>query len=199
MKNYKKNISLLALILSFSYSYAQSNIPTNANFTIESIKNGLKKSNIFEELGFDKSYHPQKSGADELAAFISGVVIESLQESGYAIAAADVELSDSAIYVRVVDPKLNLTIEKNSRKIQGDFILLFYSENRGDIKWGKEYTLTFESEDSVEGKNTNYLNNAAPLFLQSEKRAVYSGNKFEKFLAVTVAGIITYLFYSVRS
>ncbi len=198
MKNNKNYIALIALMFSFSYTYAQNDIPTSVNFANESIKNALKVSNVFEELSFDESYHLQNGGTGALAAFISDVVIVSLQERGFTIA-DDVELSDGAVNVRVIDPTLKLTIEKNSRAIKGEFILLFYSESGGDIKWGKEYTLTFGREDSVEGKSANYLNSAAPLFLRSGKRVVYSGNKLEKILAVTVAGIITYLFYSVRS
>ena len=198
MKKNKNYIALIALMFSFSHTYAQDDIPTNVNFANESIKNALMVSNVSEELSFDKSYHLQKSEAGALAAFISDVVIVSLQEDGYTIA-ADVELSVGAVNVRVIDPTLKLTIEKNSRTIKGEFILLFYSESSGDIKWGKQFTLTFGGEDSVEGKSANYLNSAAPQFLRSGKRVVYSGNKLEKILAVTVAGIITYLFYSVRS
>jgi len=59
--------------------------------------------------------------------------------------------------------------------------------------------LSFIGSDSIKGNDSRLLEEGAPDFLRSKKEIKFSSNITEKFLAGVIAGIISYLLYSVRS
>ena len=199
MINLNINILLLAALVQISNLSAQKEIPNNASFTIESINYALNKSKIFEDLLSDKTYHIQRSKTDSLSAFVTDVVYEYMKERGFKTNInSSGDNPETGLFIRIIEPMLDLDVKGGDRRLDGEFILLLYSVEGGKINWGEEHAVKFEVEDSVEGRSVKQLNISAPDFLRAEKRATFSGKKLEKVLAATVAGIITYLFYSVR-
>lgn len=197
----KLNIKFLlfAALLPFSNLLAQKTIPDNVTFAAESISHALSEMKMSEKLFTDKTYYVQKSKSDNLAAFVTQVVYEYLNELGYKTT-FDGKVADKEndLFLRIIEPMLILDVKGGNRKLDGEFILLLYSIEAGKIYWGEEYPVKFEEEDSVKGRSIKELNRSAPDFLRIEKKTIFSGKKLEKVLAATVAGIITYLLYSVR-
>jgi len=190
---------LLGALFPFSILLAQKEIPNNAAFTTESINFALNDLKISETLLPDKTYQVQQSKSDSLSAFITHVVYEYLKERGYKTAIDGKEDNPvTDLFMRIIEPMLKLDVKGDNRTLDGEFILLLYSIEAGKINWGEEYPVKFEGEDSVKGRSIKLLNNSSPGFLQIRKKSIFSGKTFEKALAATVAGIITYLFYSVR-
>ena len=190
---------LLGALFPFSILLAQKEIPNNAAFATESINIALNELKMSENLLPDKIYHVQKSNSDTLSAFVTHAVYEYLRERGYKTAIdgkGDNPVND--LFMRIIEPMLNLDVKGDNRTVDGEFILLLYSIEAGKINWGEEYSVKFEGKDNVKGRSIKQLNNSSPGFLRIGKKSIFSGKTFEKALAATVAGIITYLFYSVR-
>ena len=193
------NILLFAILFPFAILSAQRTIPSNMSFANESIKKSLKELNISEELRSNKSYHIQRSKSDSLSAFLSDVVSEYLKEGGHkTVFNGHGDNPETDLLLRIIEPILDLDVKGGKRRVAGEFTILLYSVEAGEINWGKEYSVIIAAEDNVGEKSAQYLNSMAPGFLRIEKKAVFSGKKLEKVLALTVAGIITYLFYSIR-
>ena len=191
--------SILAVLIQISILSAQNEIPNNVSFANESITAALNELEIFEELLSDRGYHIHRSKSDNLSAFMTDVVNKYLKENGFKAAVSNGGKNpETALFIRIIEPMLDLNVKGGDRTLDGEFILFLYSVERGKINWGEEYPVKIEGKDNVKGRSVIQLNNSAPDFLRVEKRAVFSGKKLEKVLAVTVAGIITYLFYSVR-
>ena len=190
---------LLAALFPFSILLAQKATPNHAAFATESINNALNELKMSEKLLPDKTYHVQKSNSDSLSAFVTYVVYEYLKERGYK---TDVDGKgdnpETDLFMRIIEPKLNLDVKDGNRTLDGEFILLLYSIEAGKIIWGEEYQVKIQGEDSVKGRSIRQLNKSSPGFLRTGKKPIFSGKTLEKVLAATVAGIITYLFYSVR-
>jgi len=195
----KTKVLLFAALFPFSILLAQKEIPNNAAFAAESITVALNELNIFENLLSDKTYHIQKSKSDTLSAFLAYVVYDYLNKQGIKSALdGNGDDQETNLFVRIIEPILNFDVKAGTRSLDGEFILLLYSIEAGKINWGEEYPVKFEGEDIVEGRSMKQLNKSSPSFLQIEQKSVFSGRTFEKVLAATVAGIITYLFYTVR-
>lgn len=193
------NILLFAILFPIAILSAQRTIPSNMSFANESIKKSLKELNISEELHSNKSYHIQRSKSDNLSAFLSDVVSEYLEEGGHkTVFNGHGDNPETDLLLRIIEPILDLDVKGGKRTVAGEFTILLYSIEAGEINWGKEYSVIIAAEDNVGEKSARYLNSMAPGFLRIEKKAVFSGKKLEKVLALTVAGIITYLFYSIR-
>ncbi|TFB12627.1 hypothetical protein E3V33_05010 [Candidatus Marinimicrobia bacterium MT.SAG.4] len=193
------NIILFAILFPFAILSAQRTIPNNIAFATETIKNAINELKISEELRSDKTYHIQRSKSDSLSAFLSDVVSEYLKESGHkTVFNGHGDNPESDLLLRIIEPILDLDVKGGKRTVAGKFTILLYSVEAGEINWGKEYSVIVATEDNVDGMSMQYLNSSAPGFLRIEKKAVFSGKKLEKVLALTVAGIITYLFYSIR-
>lgn len=190
---------LFAALFPFSILLAQKEIPNNAAFATESINYALNELKMSEKLLPDKTYHVQKSKSDSLSAFVTYVVYEYLKERGYKAAVdGKGDNPETDLFMRIIEPMLNLDVKGGNRTLDGKFILLLYSIEAGKINWGEEYPVKFEGEDSVKGRSIKQLNKSSPGFLRIGNKSIFSGKTLEKVLAATVAGIITYLFYSVR-
>ena len=192
-------ILLLGALFPFSILSAQKEIPNNGAFATESINFALNELKMSEILLPGKTYHVQRSKSDSLSAFMTDVVYEYLRERGYkTVIDGKGDNPEIDLLIRIIEPMLNLSVKGDNRTVDGKFILLLYSIEAGKINWGKEYRVKIEGEDSVNGRSIKQLNISSPSFLQIRTESVFSGHTLEKVLAVTVAGIITYLFYSVR-
>ncbi|TFB12523.1 hypothetical protein E3V55_00270 [Candidatus Marinimicrobia bacterium MT.SAG.3] len=197
----KQNINIILFVMLFPFSIlsAQRTIPNNIAFATETIKNAINELKISEELRSDKTYHIQRSKSDSLSAFLSDVVSEYLKESGHkTVFNRHGDNPESDLLLRIIEPILDLDVKCDKRTVAGEFTILLYSVEAGEINWGKEYSVIIAAEDNVGGKSARYLNSSVPVFLRIEKKAAFSGKKLEKVLALTVVGIITYLFYSIR-
>lgn len=192
-------VLLITALLPLSVLSAQNEIPNNAAFATGSITDALSELKISENLIADKTYHVQRSKSDSLSAYFTFVVYEYLRERGFN-AAIDGKGDDpeTDIIMRIIEPMLKLDVKGDNRRVDGEFILLLYSIEAGKLNWGAEYSVNFRGEDNVNGRSIKQLNRSSPGFLRIGKQSVFSGKTFEKALAVTVAGIITYLFYTVR-
>lgn len=190
---------LFTILFPLANSAAQTAIPDNAAFTTESIIHSLNELNMSEKVFPDKTYRVQRSKTDSLSAFVSIVVFDFLKEQGYKTFFNNKEDNpESDLFLRIIEPMLKLDVKDGTRRLDGEFILLLYSVEAGKLNWGEEIQVKFGGEDNVKGRSLKQLNRTAPGFLQIENRVVFSGKKFDKILAATVAGIITFLFYSVR-
>ena len=192
-------ILLFAVLFPSSILSAQKEIPNNSGFATESINIALNKMKMSEKLLRNKIYNVQKSKSDSLSAFVAYVVYEYLKERGYKTAVdGKGDNPETDLFMRIIEPMINLDVKGGNRTLDGEFILLLYSIEAGKIDWGEEYPVKFEGEDSVEGRSIKQLNRSSPGFLRIREKSIFSGKTLEKVLAATVAGIITYLFYSVR-
>ena len=194
-----RNILLISILLPFSILFAQNKIPNNSAFVTRSINNGLIELKLSEKLLSDKTYHVQRSRSDSLSAFVTIVVYDHLNERGFkTMVGGEGNNAEFDLFMRIIEPMLDLDVKDGDRTVEGEFILLVYSIEEGKIIWGEEYPVKFEGKDSVDGRSIKQLNGSSPGFLRLEQKSVFSGKTFEKILAATVAGIISYLFYSVR-
>ena len=195
-----KYIGYSLLLIPLSITIAQVRVINNLTFSTTVIKNAVIERLAEEELTKEGWYHIIAVENDSLVSFLSEIVNDALDESGYDAAITNAaENRGNAGVIRIFDAKLSLRISRNLREIKGSFTLLVYSSDGGDIRSGREINVELNGSDNVEGMSKNDLNSGAPKFLISGGVASYSGGRFEKILAAVVAGIITYLFYSVRS
>ena len=195
-----KYIGYSLLLIPLSITIAQVRVINNLTFSTTVIKNAVIERLAEEELTKEGWYHIIAVENDSLVSFLSEIVNDALDESGYNAAITNAaENRGNAAVIRIFDAKLSLRISRNLREIKGSFTMLVYSSDGGDIRSGREINVELNGSDNVEGMSKNDLNSGAPKFLISGGVASYSGGRFEKILAAVVAGIITYLFYSVRS
>ena len=124
---------------------------------------------------------------------MTNAVKEALDEEGY-----NAKLRDD-VEMKILNPEIKFEVRKGLRKISGTFKLLLYSKSNEDIIWEKDMDLSFREEDSVEGIAVGSLEQGAPDFLTIKNETQFSSSKVEKIRAGVVAGIITYLLYSVGS
>ena len=190
----------IILLIPLSITIAQVKVVDNLTFSTTVIKNAVIERLAEEELTKEGWYYIIGVENDSLVSFLSEIVNDALDESGYKAAFTEAaQNSDDAAVIRIFDAQLSLRINRNVREITGSFTMLVYSSDRGDIRSGREINVELNGSDNVEGMSQNDLNSGSPGFLISGGVASYSGGRFEKLLAAVVAGIITYLFYSVRS
>jgi len=148
------NILLLAILFPFAILSAQRTIPSNRSFTNETIKESLKELNISEELHSDKTYHIQRSKSDSLSVFLSDVVSEYLKESGYkTVFNGHGDNPETDLLLRIIEPILDLDVKGGKRTVAGEFTILLYSIEAGEINWGKEYSVIIAAEDNVGEKS----------------------------------------------
>ena len=189
----------IVLLIPLSITIAQVKVIDNLTFSTTVIKKAVIERLAEEKLTKEGWYHIIGVENDSLVSFLSGIVKDALEESGYNTAITDAaQDSDDAAVIRIFDAQLSLKINRNVREITGSFTMLVYSSDRGDIRSGREINVELNGSDNVEGMRQKDLISGSPGFLVRGGRASYSGGRFEKLLAVAVAGIITYLFYSVR-
>ncbi|MCH7619041.1 MAG: hypothetical protein IH880_04655 [Candidatus Marinimicrobia bacterium] len=189
----------IVLLIPLSITIAQVKVIDNLTFSITVIKKAVIERLAEEKLTKEGWYHIIGVENDSLVSFLSGIVKDALEESGYNTAITDAaQDSDDAAVIRIFDAQLSLKINRNVREITGSFTILVYSSDRGEIRSGREINVELNGADNVEGMRQKDLISGSPGFLVRGGRASYSGGRFEKILAVAVAGIITYLFYSVR-
>ncbi len=195
-----KYIGYSLLLIPLSITIAQVEVIDNLTFSTSVIKNAVIERLVEEKLTKEGQYHIIGAENDSLVSFLSGIVKDALEESGYDAAITEtVQNSDDAAVIRIFDAQLSLKINRNVREITGSFTMLVYFSNMGDIRSGREINVELNGSDNVEGMSQKDLISGSPGFLVSGGGVSYSGGRFEKLLAVVVAGIITYLFYSVRS
>ncbi|MCH8287833.1 MAG: hypothetical protein IID12_01835 [Candidatus Marinimicrobia bacterium] len=189
----------IVLLIPLSITTAQVKVIDNLTFSTTVIKKAVIERLAEEKLTKEGWYHIIGVENDSLVSFLSGIVKDALEESGYNTAITDAaQDSVDAAVIRIFDAQLSLKINRNVREITGSFTMLVYSSDRGEIRSGREINVELNGSDNVEGMRQKDLISGSPGFLVSGGRASYSGGRFEKLLAVAVAGIITYLFYSVR-
>ena len=194
-----KFLAQIIVLIPLSITIAQVKVIDNLTFSTTVIKNAVIERLTEEKLTREGGYHIIGVENDSLVSFLSEIVDEALDESGYNVTIAETaKNSDDAIVIRIFDAKLRLRINRNIREITGSFTILVYSSDKSDIRSGRELNVELNGSDNVEGMSRNELNSGAPGFLISGGVASFSGGRFEKILAAVVAGIITYLFYSVR-
>ena len=194
-----KFLVYIVLLIPLSITIAQVKAVDNLTFSTTVIKNAVIERLAEEELTKEEWYHIIVVENDSLVSFLSEIVNDALDESGYKAAFAEAsQNSDDAAVIRIFDAQLRLKINRNVREITGSFTMLVYSSYKGDIRSGREINVELNGSDNVEGMSQNDLNSGSPRFLISGGVTSYSGGRFEKLLAAVVAGIITYLFYSVR-
>jgi len=195
-----KFLAGILLLITHLITIAQVKVIDNLSFSTTVIKNAVIERLAEEELTKEGWYHIIGVENDSLVSFLSEIVNDAFDESGYnaAITKAADDRGNEAV-IRIFDAKLSLRISRNVREIKGSFTMLVYSSDEGDIRSGREINVELNGSDNVEGMSQNELNSGVPGFLISGDVASYSGGRFEKILAAVVAGIITYLFYSVRS
>ncbi len=194
-----KYIGYSLLLIPLSITIAQVEVIDNLTFSTNVIKNAVIERLAEEKLTKEGWYHIIGLENDSLVSFLSEIVKDALDESGYNAAITEAaQNSDDAAVISIFDAQLSLKINRNIREITGSFTMLVYFSNRGDIRSGREINVELNGSDNVEGMRQKNLISGSPGFLVSGGRASYSGRRFEKILAAVVAGIITYLFYSVR-
>jgi len=172
----------------------------NVHFAERAIKKIVIDSLMTNAIPKEKKYRLLSSGIGKRTLFVTNAVKEALDEAGYnAKSDDDVDSLDDVVEMKILDPEIKFEVRNGLRKISGTFKLLLYSKSNGDIIWGKEMDLSFREEDSVKGVAVGSLEQGAPDFLTIKNESQFSSSKVEKILAGVVAGIITYLLYSVRS
>ena len=189
----------IILLIPLSITTAQFKVVDNLTFSTTVVKNAVIERLAEEELTKEGWFNIIVVENDSLVSFLSEIVNDALDESGYKVAFAEAaQDSDDAAVIRIFDAQLRLKINRNVREITGSFTMLVYSSYKGDIRSGREIKVELNGSDNVEGMSQSDLNSGSPGFLISGGVASYSDGRFEKLLAAVVAGIITYLFYSVR-
>ena len=198
MKN--KYFLCLLLLIGNTHLSAQYEIVNNVRFVENAIKKSVIDSLMANAIPTDKRYRFQYSQNNDMRLFVANAVKEALDEAGYTtILDDDVDSLENVVEIKILDPNLIFDLRNGLRNISGNFKLLLYSNLKGDIFWGKEMNLSFKENDSVIGSEARLLEQNAPEFLKSKKEVQFTSNKMEKILAGLIAGILTYLLYSVRS
>jgi len=178
----------------------QDQIMNNVRFAGTAIKKTVTDSLMKNAIPNDKIYRIIYSGNETKTIFVTNKVKEALDEMGYTtILDDDVDSLKNIVEVKIFNQKIKFKVVDGMRNISGSFKLLLYSMSNGNITWGKEIEFRFLANDSVKGIDERLLEEGAPDFLKSKKEIKFSSNKMEKMLAGVIAGIITYLLYSVRS
>jgi len=196
---YKIFLFFLILIGSIQLS-AQDQIMNNVRFAVTSIKKTVTDNLMTNAIPKEKTYRITNSVNGTKTIFLTNAVKEALDETGYTtILDDDVDSLTNIVELKILDPIIEFDVLDGIRNISGSFKLLLYSKSYGNIIWGKEIELNFLASDSIEGIDARLLEEGVPEFLKSKRETKFSSNKMEKFLAGVIAGIITYLLYSVRS
>jgi len=196
---YKIFLFFLIFIGSIQLS-AQDQIMNNVRFAVTSIKKTVTDSLMTNAIPKEKTYRITNSANGTKTIFLTNAVKEALDETGYTtILDDDVDSLTNIVELKILDPIIDFDVLDGIRNISGSFKLLLYSNSNGNIIWGKEIELSFLASDSIEGIDARLLEEGVPDFLKSKKEIKFSSNKMEKILAGVIAGIITYLLYSVRS
>ncbi len=195
-----KIIPFFLILIGNTQLSGQGQILNNVQFAGTAIKKTVTdslKTNAFPK---EKIYRFINSGNGNETNFVTNKVKEALDEIGYAtILGDDVDSLKNIVELKIFDPKINFKVLDGMRNISGSFNLLLYSSSNGNINWGKEMEVSFIGSDSIKGNDSRLLEEGAPDFLRSKKEIKFSSNITEKFLAGVIAGIISYLLYSVRS
>lgn len=195
-----KIIPFFLLLIGYTQLSGQGQILNNAQFAGTAIKKTVTDSLMTNAIPKENIYRFINPGNENETNFVTNKVKEALDEMGYTtILGDDVDSLKNIVELKIFDPKINFKVLDGMRKISGSFNLLLYSSSNGNINWGKEMELSFIGSDSIKGIDSRLLEEGAPDFLKSKKEIKFSSNKTEKFLAGVIAGIITYLLYSVRS
>lgn len=195
-----KIISFFLILMWSAQLSGQDEIMNNVRFAETAIKKIVTDSLTVNAIPKEKTYRILSSENEAKTLFVTNAVKEALDEMGYTtILDDDVDTLTNIVELNILNPEINFELRDGLRKISGNFKLLLYSKSNGNINWGKEMDLSFLGNDSVKGIDTGLLEQGAPDFLKSNKEVKFSSSKMEKFLAGVIAGIITYLLYSVRS
>ena len=195
-----KIISIFLILIVSAQLSGQDEIMNNVRFAETAIKKIVTDSLAVNAIPKEKTYRILSSENEAKTLFVTTAVKEALGEMGYTtILDDDVDTLTNIVELNILNPKINFELRDGLRKISGNFKLLLYSKSDGNINWGKEMDLSFLGNDSVKGIDTGLLEQGAPDFLKSKREVKFSSSKMEKFLAGVIAGIITYLLYSVRS
>ena len=195
-----KIISIFLILIVSAQLSGQDEIMNNVRFAETAIKKIVTDSLTVNAIPKEKTYRILSSENEAKTLFVTTAVKEALDEMGYTtILDDDVDTLPNIVELNILNPKINFELRDGLRKISGNFKLLLYSKSDGNINWGKEMDLSFLGNDSVKGIDTGLLEQGAPDFLKSKREVKFSSSKMEKFLAGVIAGIITYLLYSVRS
>lgn len=195
-----KIISIFLILIVSAQLSGQDEIMNNVRFAETAIKKIVTDSLAVNAIPKEKTYRILSSENEAKTLFVTTAVKEALDEMGYTtILDDDVDTLTNIVELNILNPKINFELRDGLRKISGNFKLLLYSKSDGNINWGKEMDLSFLGNDSVKGIDTGLLEQGAPDFLKSKREVKFSSSKMEKFLAGVIAGIITYLLYSVRS
>ncbi|MCH8927146.1 MAG: hypothetical protein IIB39_00335 [Candidatus Marinimicrobia bacterium] len=195
-----KIISIFLILIVSAQLSGQDEIMNNVRFAETAIKKIVTDSLTVNAIPKEKTYRILSSENEAKTLFVTTAVKEALDEMGYTtILDDDVDTLTNIVELNILNPKINFELRDGLRKISGNFKLLLYSKSDGNINWGKEMDLSFLGNDSVKGIDTGLLEQGAPDFLKSKREVKFSSSKMEKFLAGVIAGIITYLLYSVRS
>jgi len=188
------------MLIGFNNLSAQSEIVNNVRFAENLIKKSVIDALIANSIPMDRRYRFQSSGYNDRVLFVTHAVKEALDEAGYTtILDEEGDTLENVVEINILNPELNFELHNGERNLSGNFKLLLYSNSNGEIFWGKEMDLSFSDEDSVIGIEASFLDQGAPEFLKSKTEIQFTNNKMEKILAGVIAGIITYLLYSVRS
>lgn len=195
-----KIISFFLILMGSAQLSGQDEIMNNVRFAETAIKKIVTDSLTVNAIPKEKTYRILSSENEAKTLFVTNAVKEALDEMGYTtILDDDVDTLTNIVELNILNPEINFELRDGLRKISGNFKLLLYSKSDGNINWGKEMDLSFLGNDSVMGIDTGLLEQGAPDFLKSKREVKFSSSKMEKFLAGVIAGIITYLLYSVRS
>ena len=195
-----KIISIFLILIVSAQLSGQDEIMNNVRFAETAIKKIVTDSLAVNAIPKEKTYRILSSENEAKTLFVTTAVKEALDEMGYTtILDDDVDTLTNIVELNILNPKINFELRDGLRKISGNFKLLLYSKSDGNINWGKEMDLSFLVNDSVKGIDTGLLEQGAPDFLKSKREVKFSSSKMEKFLAGVIAGIITYLLYSVMS
>lgn len=195
-----KIISFFLILMGSAQLSGQDEIMNNVRFAETAIKKIVTDSLTVNAIPKEKTYRILSSENEAKTLFVTNAVKEALDEMGYTtILDDDVDTLTNIVELNILNPEINFELRDGLRKISGNFKLLLYSKSDGNINWGKEMDLSFLGNDSVKGIDTGLLEQGAPDFLKSKREVKFSSSKMEKFLAGVIAGIITYLLYSVRS
>jgi len=190
----------LLILIGSTHVSGQDETINNVRFAEISIKQAVTDSLLTSSIPKEKIYRILGSGNETKTMFVTNAVREALDEAGYTTILDDnIESLERVVELKILKPEIEFELRNELRKISGNFKLLLYSKSNGNIIWGKEMDMRFLGNDTVKGLDTGLLEEGAPDFLKTKEEVQFSSNKMEKILAGVIAGIITYLLYSVRS